>query len=241
MLTLKNILCISLLMLGISIEINLAKECKIPENNEDIDWDKVKNDWYLVLHTNDEVMNEDVIGAKLQNFSNTNEGMQMVVTNLHENSPPQTFTIDRTKRIDGVYYGMKSEKPAVLASHTLTQDGGTNNNAKKIDDALFNGDILVLYDKKNYLVHAFCSLSGILGHFSFSFNDNLFSAALIEHTIKGIRLTQDEWVVWSAFPTLNPTIHQISSMWNKLIEKGIIVQLYPSKIVEHPELMESLN
>ncbi|XP_039252589.2 uncharacterized protein LOC120329864 [Styela clava] len=210
MLTLKNILCISLLMLVISIEINLAKECKISENNEDIDWDKVKNDWYLVLHTNDEVMNEDVIGTKLQNFSNTNEGMQMVVTNLHENSPPQTFTIDRTKRIDGVYYGIKSEKPAVLASHTLTQDGGTNNNAKKIDDALFNGDNLILYDKKNYLVHAFCSLSG-------------------------------EWVVWSAFPTLNPTIHQISSMWNKLIEKGIIVQLYPSKIVEHPELMESLN
>nr|XP_039252704.1 uncharacterized protein LOC120329963 isoform X2 [Styela clava] len=183
MLTLKNILCISLLMLVISIEINLAKECKIPENNEDIHWDKVKNDWYLVLHTNDEVMNEDVIGAKLQNFSNTNEGMQMVVTNLHENSPPQTFTIDWTKRIDGVYYGIKSEKPAVLASHTLTQDGGTNNNAKKIG----------------------------------------------------------EWVVWSAFPTLNPTIHQISSMWNKLIEKGIIVQLYPSKTVEHPELMESLN
>nr|XP_039272496.1 uncharacterized protein LOC120346749 [Styela clava] len=184
MLTLKNITFISLLMLAISIEINQAKECKIPENNEDIDWDKVKDDWYMVLHTNDEVMKRDVIGVRLRNISNTNEGMGMVITELHENSPPQTFTIESSKRRDGVYYGKKSE-----------------------DDALFNGDILALCDEKNYLVYAFCSLS-------------------------------DEWVVWAEFPTLNPTIHQISLMWNKLIEKGIIVQLYPSKTVEHPELME---
>ncbi|XP_077971097.1 uncharacterized protein LOC120346743 isoform X2 [Styela clava] len=210
MLTLKNITFISLLMLAISIEINQAKECKIPENNEDIDWDKVKDDWYMVLHTNDEVMKKDVIGVRLRNISKTNEGMRMVITELHENSPPQTFTIESSKRRDGVYYGKKSEEPAVLASHTLTPDGRTNNKAKKIDDALFDGDNLVLCDEKNYLVYAFCSLS-------------------------------DEWVVWVAFPSLNPTIHQISLMWNKLIEKGIIVQLYPSKTVEHPEFMESLK
>ncbi|XP_077971098.1 uncharacterized protein LOC120346750 isoform X1 [Styela clava] len=210
MMTMKNILRISLLMLAIGIEINQAKKCKIPENNEDIDWDKVKNDWYLVLHTNDEIMKEDVIGVRLRNISNTNEGMRMVHTDLHENSPPQTFTSHTTKRRDGVYYGEMSEEPAALASHTLTPDGGTNDKAKKIDDALFNGDILALCDEKNFLVNAFCSLS-------------------------------DEWVVWVAFPTLNPTIHQISLMWNKLIEKGIIVQLYPSKTVENPELMESLK
>nr|XP_039272491.1 uncharacterized protein LOC120346743 [Styela clava] len=210
MLTLKNILCISLLMLAIGIKINQAKECKIPENNEDIGWDKVKNDWYQGLHTNDEVMKKDVIGAKFRNFSNTNEGMRIVVIDLHENSSPQTLTFDFTKRRDGVYFAEKSEEPAVLASHTLTPDGRTNNKAKKIDDALFDGDILVLCDEKNYLVYAFCSLS-------------------------------DEWVVWVAFPSLNPTIHQISLMWNKLIEKGIIVQLYPSKTVEHPEFMESLK
>nr|XP_039272497.1 uncharacterized protein LOC120346750 [Styela clava] len=132
MMTMKNILRISLLMLAIGIEINQAKKCKIPENNEDIDWDKVKNDWYLVLHTNDEIMKEDVIGVRLRNISNTNEGMRMVHTDLHENSPPQTFTSHTTKRRDGVYYGEKSEEPAALASHTLTPDGGTNDKAKKI-------------------------------------------------------------------------------------------------------------
>ncbi|XP_039252821.2 uncharacterized protein LOC120330067 [Styela clava] len=210
MLILKKKMCIPLLMFVISFKINHANECKIPENNEDIDWDKVENEWYLVLHTNDEVMKKNVIGAKLWNFTNTNEEIQLLITDLHKNSPPQTFTRNWIKQRAGVYREEMSRKPAVLASHTLTPDGGTNENAKRIDDALFNDDSLILCDEKNYMVHAFCSFS-------------------------------DEWIVWVTFPTLNPTIRQISLMWNKLIEKGIIVQLYPSKTVEHPELMKDLK
>ncbi|XP_077975037.1 uncharacterized protein LOC120330065 isoform X3 [Styela clava] len=51
----------------------------------------------------------------------------------------------------------------------------------------------------------------------------------------------DEWVVWVAFPSMNPTIQQLTLMWNKLMEKQINVQLYLSESVKHPENFMGFN
>nr|XP_039252823.1 uncharacterized protein LOC120330069 [Styela clava] len=202
MLIFENSRYILLLMLVQSFEFIQTKQCNIPEDNEDIDWDKLHDDWYDGL-TDDAGMTTDFLGGKLENFTKTSTGVQYVIIELNKNSPARTTSLHMTKQRAGVYRPEKSEEAAVLALEALKPDGSINEKAMKIDEALFGGDILILSDEKNYMIHAFCSL-------------------------------EDEWVVWATFPTLNPTIQQISLMWNKLIEKGIIVQLYPYETVGHP-------
>ncbi|XP_077974373.1 uncharacterized protein LOC144430340 [Styela clava] len=198
---------ILLLMLVQSFEFIQTKQCNIPEDNEDIDWDQVTDDWYEVLHTNDPVMTNNVYGTKLWNFTKTSTEVRAVVTELHKNSSPQTYAALWRKKGTGVYKLAKSSEQAALASQTLTPDGGTSEDAMKLDLALFNADILILSDEKNYIIYAFCSPS-------------------------------DEWVVWVVFPTMNPTIKQLTLMWNKLMEKGINVQLHLAEAVEHPEIFK---
>nr|XP_039253331.1 uncharacterized protein LOC120330436 [Styela clava] len=187
-----------------SFEINQAEQCKISENVGEIDWDKFPDAWYEVLHTNDPVMGKDVGGVKLRNFTRTRTGVSMMITELHQNSHSQTMTVHLITKRAGVYEPKKSDESAVLTSHTLTPKGGRSEDAAKIDYAMFNGDVLILSDEKNYLINVFCSLS-------------------------------DEWVVWAGFPTMNPTIPQVTMMWNELMEKGINVQLHLAEAVEHPE------
>nr|XP_039252822.1 uncharacterized protein LOC120330068 [Styela clava] len=194
-----------LLMFVQSFEFIQTKQCNIPEDNEDIDWDKFPDEWYQVLHTNDAVMGKDVYGGQLQNFTKTSTGAKTVVTELHKNSPPQTFIASWREKGAGIYRLEKSDESAAIASQSLTPEGGTSEDAVKLEHALFDGDILILNDEKNYLIFVFCSPS-------------------------------DEWVVWVLFPTMKPTIHQVTLMWNKLMAKGINVQLHLAEVVKHPEI-----
>nr|XP_039252815.1 uncharacterized protein LOC120330064 isoform X2 [Styela clava] len=187
-----------------SFESIQTKQCKIPEDNEDIDWDNFPNAWYEVLHTFDPVMDKDVFGAKLHNFTKTSTGVQKMVTELHKNSPSQTFTVHYTKKEAGIYRLAKDDEPSFQASQSLTPEGRRSEDAAKIDDALLNGNLLISSDEENYIIYAFCSYS-------------------------------DEWVVWVVFPSMNPTIQQLTLMWNKLMESGINVQLHLYESVEHPE------
>nr|XP_039252819.1 uncharacterized protein LOC120330065 isoform X3 [Styela clava] len=174
---------ILLLMLVQSFEFIQTKQCNIPEVNEDIDWDNFSEAWYEVLHTFDPVMDKDVFGAKLHNFTKTSTGMNLIVTELHKNSPPQTYAVHHTRKKAGIYRAANNDEPAIKASQSLTPEGGRSEDAAKID----------------------------------------------------------EWVVWVAFPSMNPTIQQLTLMWNKLMEKQINVQLYLSESVKHPENFMGFN
>ncbi|XP_039252813.2 uncharacterized protein LOC120330064 [Styela clava] len=204
MFILKNSRHILLLMLVQSFEFIQTKQCNIPEDNEDIDWNNFSGAWYGVLHTFDPVMDKDIFGAKLHNFTKTSTGMSMIVTELHKNFPPQTYAVHYTEKKAGIYRLAQNDELALEASHTLTPEGGRSEDAAKIDDALLNGDLLISSDEENYMIYAFCSYS-------------------------------DEWVVWVAFPSMNPTIQQLTLMWNKLMESEINVQLHLYESVEHPE------
>ncbi|XP_077975000.1 uncharacterized protein LOC144430788 [Styela clava] len=201
---------ILLLMLVQSFEFIQTKQCNIPEDNEDIDWDNFPEAWYEVLHTFDPVMDKDVFGAKVHNFTKTSTGVNLIVTELHKNFPPQTFVVHDTRKKAGIYRLAQNDEPALEASQTLTPEGGRSGNAAKIDDALFSGDLLISSDEENYIIYAFCSYA-------------------------------DEWVVWVFFPSMNPTIQQLTLMWNKLMEKGINVQLYLSESVKHSENFMGFN
>ncbi|XP_039252820.2 uncharacterized protein LOC120330066 [Styela clava] len=205
MFVLEKIMYISLLMIVLSFDFIKTERCRIPEENEEIDIDKSPNTWYMVLHTNDPVMGKDVSGSRLHNFTKTSTGLNMVATEIHKNSPPQTMLVHWTKQRAGVYRLDKSDEPVVQASHALMPEGGTSEDAEKLAHAQFIGDNLFVSDEENYVINAFCGPS-------------------------------DEWVVWVVFPTMNPTIKQLTLMWNKLMEKGINVQLHLAEAVEHPEM-----
>ncbi|XP_077974449.1 uncharacterized protein LOC144430394 [Styela clava] len=204
MLIMENNRYILLLMFVRSFEFIQAKQCNIPEDDEDIDWNNFPDDWYLVLHTDDPVMDKSVFGAKLQNFTKTSTGMVKTVTELHKGSPPRTFPVHYNKKKAGIYRLEKSDEPAMIASQSLTPEGRTSEDTIKFDDALLNSDVLILSDEKNYQINVFC-------------------------------INSDEWVVRVVFPTMNPTINQLTLMWNKLMEKGINVQLHLLESVKHPE------
>ncbi|XP_077975083.1 uncharacterized protein LOC120330070 [Styela clava] len=87
-----------LLLLIQSFEFIQTKHCKIPEDNEDIDWDKFSGDWNQVLNTNDAVMGKDVGGAKQQNFTETRTGASVMITEPHEKSSCSSISRLNTRR-----------------------------------------------------------------------------------------------------------------------------------------------
>ncbi|XP_039257888.1 uncharacterized protein LOC120334444 [Styela clava] len=138
----------------------IAEQCQIPTPIEDIDVDKFPKTWYQGLHTNDPVMSEDVLCSKLQNFTKTKEGWKMVITEYHKNSPPRVFPSRHIRQRKGVYTIDKKDDLGTITSQTLSSDGGFNEAAAAIDDALLSRELLELSDYKNYFITAFCSLTG---------------------------------------------------------------------------------
>nr|XP_039257956.1 uncharacterized protein LOC120334513 [Styela clava] len=137
-----------------------TEQCKIPSPAvEDIDVDKFPGTWYQGLRTNDPVMSEDVLCSKLQNFTKTKEGWKMVVTEYHKNSPPGVFPERNIKQRKGVYTINKKDDLGLINSQTLSADGGFNEAAAAIDDALLSRELLQLSDYKNYFITAFCSFN----------------------------------------------------------------------------------